>query len=265
MAGQVDTGRADLPESMQNMLAPRSNFERGAVLNLEAESTAAYGGQKTNASYVLSPEHGLVIPNGNGNGKLIVIPGEQVRQPNPNYVDARELKLKMRELAAQLVAGLEPALYGYIALPISFVPQDDYERTSSFGRFISEQMYYEFNQRGLPTSEYRLANQISLREDGEFLLTRGSGTKQLSPKVLYLVGTYYTDNQTIFVNARLIRSNGQIMRTGQIIFALSPLVKRMLASSGKKLPVGNLDLLDFSMEARPPSGITAFDMGMDVH
>lgn len=182
-----------------------------------------------------------------------------------NYVDARELKLKMRELAAQLVAGLDESYASYMALPTVFVMQDDFERTSSFGRFVSEQMLYEFNQRGLSTREYRISGSLRMSPEGEFILARGNGRYKLNPNTLYLVGTYYFDDYSVFVNARLIKSDGSLVRSGQLILKNNPLTRRMLASSGKKIPEGKLGVLDFNTQARPPKIVSPIDQGMDIH
>lgn len=258
-------GRPGAPAYMQDDLRPAQNgrFERGAVLYLEERREARYQGEDVPSRKAQRQDHGLVLPDGRGG--LILLPGAETAPQNPNVVDARELKLKMRELAAQLVAGLGPALSGQLALPTSFVQQDDFERTSSFGRFIAEQLFYEFNQRGLRTREYRLAGSLSVREDGEFILSREVAASPLAANTLYVVGTYYTDGQVLFLNARLLRANGDILRTGQLILQVNPLTRRMLANSGRRMREGNLELKDFNSEARQPGAVTAFDQGLDIH
>lgn len=255
----------DAPAYMRDEVygAKNDEFERGSMLYLKESNKAAYKGKEVEARQVLRHDNGLVLPDGRGG--LIVIPGEAGPQQNPNVVDARELKLKMRELAAQLVSGLSPALAGNIALPTAFVQQDDFDRSSSFGRFISEQLFYEFNQRGLRTKEYRMSGSLNVRPDGEFILTRNVPSAQLSPSVLYVLGTYYTDGNVLFLNARLVRYNGDILRTAQLVLQVNQLTKRMLANSGRKMQEGGLEVKDFNTEARPPQAVTAFDRGLDIH
>ncbi len=238
-------------------------FERGAVLQVKNPQKTTYKGQQVDSVTVRHPDQGLVLQDGKGG--IIIIPGQPSFGINTNMLDARELKLKMRELADQLVAGLDKRMGTPVALPMAFVAQDDFSRSSSFGRYISEQLYYEFNQRGLRTREYRLAGNITVRQDGEFLLTRNVQGAPLDAGTIYVVGTYYTDGQVLLVNARLLRSNGDILRTGQLILNVTPLTKRMLANSGRRIQEGTLDIRDFATEARPPQTVTAFDQGMDIH
>jgi hypothetical protein len=207
-------------------------------------------------------DQGLILQDGRGG--VVMIPGQANNGMNATMVDARELKLKIRELSDQLFVGMDKNLSNLIALPSAFVTQDDFSRSSSFGRYISEQLYYELNQRGLRTREYRLSGNITVRHDGEFILTRDARSAALNSNTIYVVGTYYTDGQVLLVNARLIRSNGDILRTGQLILQINPLTKRMLANSGRRFQEGSINILDFNTEARPPEIVTDFDRGFDI-
>jgi hypothetical protein len=150
---------------------------------------------------------------------------------DPNYIAGQEIKLKVRELADQLIASLpNDALTGFVALPTSFVEQDDFNFSSPLGRYLSEGLMYEFNHRGFPVREYRTDGVITMREDtGETTLVRKGmlATAQGKANAL-IVGTYHQDPDAIFVNARLIRaSDGIVMRTGQIMLTPNPVTLRM--------------------------------------
>ena len=83
---------------------------------------------------------------------------------DPNYINAVELKLKFRELADQLLATMPSyAIQGYVGMPVSFVDQNFTRSSSPLGRLIAESMFFEFNQRGFPTREYRLTGNIEVR------------------------------------------------------------------------------------------------------
>ena len=74
------------------------------------------------------------------------------------YTDAMEIKLKCREMADQMLATMpNTALEGFVAMPTSFVNKNNTSQSSPLGRLLAESMYYEFNQRGFPTREYRLS------------------------------------------------------------------------------------------------------------
>ena len=70
---------------------------------------------------------------------------------DPGYIDAVELKLKFRELTDQMLATMpNDALQGVVAMPTSFVDENNTSRRSPLGRLMGEAMFYEFNQRGFP-------------------------------------------------------------------------------------------------------------------
>ena len=144
---------------------------------------------------------------------LPLLPGcKSTPTPNdPAYVDAVEVKLKCRELADQMLATVpNDALQGFVAMPASFVDQNNTSRSSPLGRLMAESLFYEFNQRGFPTREYRLTGHISVEGGRDDL------------------GTYYVDKDATFVNARLVRaSDGLVLRTGQLVLVNTPIIARL--------------------------------------
>jgi hypothetical protein len=211
----------------------------------------------------------LVIPDGTG---VISLAGTQDRRDS-GYMDARELKLKLRELGEQLAAGIDDcSLQGTVALPASFVNLDDFNRSSPLGRLMAEQLFYELNQRGYPVREYRLPKSIQLKKrQGEFALTRAIGKTPLSAGSVAVVGTYQADRDAVFVNARLVRpKDGRVLRTANIVLAANPLTRRMLGNSpSRAIPDGTMTIRDFAGATSPakpkPQNLTPFDRGEDIH
>ncbi|MDR3357888.1 MAG: hypothetical protein LBN96_03315 [Desulfovibrio sp.] len=162
----------------------------------------------------------------------------------PDYVDAVELKLKCRELADQMLATMpNDALQGFVAMPTAFVDQDNSSQSSPLGRLIAESMFYEFNQRGFPTREYRLTGNIAVvggRDDLALAadqIVPAGGQKWAA----LIVGTYYVEKRATFVNARLVRAgDGLVLRTGQLVLANTPVVMRM-GKPDAPLPVRRAD------------------------
>lgn len=164
-----------------------------------------------------------------GCAKKIITPEQ------PGYVDAMELKLKCRELADQMLATVpNDALKGFVAMPVSFVNENDTSQSSPLGRLMGESMFYEFNQRGFPTREYRLTGKIDVvggRNDLALAANQVVPTTN-QPWAAILVGTYYVDNAATFVNARLVRaSDGLVLRTGQLVLPNNPVISRMAANT----------------------------------
>ncbi len=149
---------------------------------------------------------------------------------DPAYVDAQELKLKIRELADQMLATTDNSrLYGLVAMPTSFVDLDNKARTSTFGNLIGESLIYEFNQRGFPVREYRLTGNIDvILGQGDFALLRKGLVSTEGKWAALVVGTYYRDKDAVFVNARLVRAHdGLVLRTGQLVLVNTPLIARL--------------------------------------
>lgn len=190
-----------------------------------------YSGGSGRFSTAQHVDTGLFVPDGRGG--LIHVPGNDHPNPDSGYVEAQELRLRVRELAAQLLeSSAIQSISGLVALPTSFVDLNNFTESNPLGRYMAEAMFYEFNQRGVPVKEYRLNGKIRMAEaEGEFALTRA-----LSPLAVkngwaaVLVGTYLKDEDGIFVNARLVRpSDGLVLRTGQIVLDNNAVLARLTA------------------------------------
>ena len=150
---------------------------------------------------------------------------------DPNFIAAQEVKLKVRELADQLIASLpNDALTNFVALPTSFVDQNNFNSSSPLGRYLAEGLIYEFSQRGFPIREYRTDGSITMSEGmGEAALARKGAIATAKGKGnALLIGTYHQDPDVIFVNARLVRSSdGIVLRTGQVLLTPNAVTLRM--------------------------------------
>ena len=208
---------------------------------------------------------GFAVPDGGGGIVWVPAPGSP---PASGYMDAREMRLKIRELAEQLIAGMSvPGGVGSVALPTTFVNQDDFSQTSSLGRFVAEQLYHEFTQRGFPVREYRMASNLRVNGQGEFLLSRDAATLSAkTPNVFFVVGTYYVDRDALFMNARLVRgTDGMVLRTAQLVIpGANNVARRMLGGTGRELAAGTLTVRDFKT-ATQPTNLTPIDLGEDIH
>lgn len=250
-----------MPEEMKNTAKTHGPQGYNAV-SISARREVGIGKKDVTLLESGVGDVGFTVPDSTGG--LVWIPADVKRAP-AGLADARELKLKVRELAAQLIAGMDPALRGMVAIPTSFVNQEDFSQSSPLGRFIAEHLIYEFNQRGFPVREYRMAKTVTVRDDGEFLLSRKvSGVSTAAKGVLFVAGTYFVDRQAVFVNARLLRGNGTVLRTAQLVLPNTSLTRRMLAGSGKALKTGTLPIQDFKTTTQP-TNLTPFDVGEDVH
>ncbi len=146
------------------------------------------------------------------------------------YIDAQELKLKVRELADQMLATMDNSvLTGLIAMPTSFVDLNHKGQTSAFGNLMGESLIYEFNQRAFPVREYRLSGDIDIQlAQGDFALLRKGVVNTNEKWAALIIGTYYVDKDAVFVNARLVRAmDGMVLRTGQLVLVKTPVITRL--------------------------------------
>ncbi|GFM33432.1 hypothetical protein LN040_00390 [Desulfovibrio subterraneus] len=241
-------------------------FDPGTAMRVDPkQETMVLDGATVPMHVMRKVDSGVMLPDGRGG----MIWKEGARpEPNPANVAARELKLKVRELADQLLAGLDRrALRGITAMPVSLVNQDDFEESSSFGRYIAEALFYEFNQRGFPVREYRTESQLSMRRgQGEFLLSRQQQRIGAdSPTVMFVAGTYYQDKENVFVNVRMFRAaDGMVLRAAQLVFPQTGVSKRMLANTGSRLEETFVGMQDYQTMTRA-TDLTALDLGEDFH
>ena len=258
----------DMPESMTKEPERMSN----SAVTGKFGPRATYRGK--NVSTVRGDlETGLVVPDGDGG--VVVIPGEKAKSRSRGYVDAREFKLKIRELAEQLIADIRDcSLQGTVALPSAFVNLDNFNESSTLGRLVSEQLFYEFNQRGFPIREYRMQDSIQVRpREGEFALSRELGSLSVhSPGSVVIVGTYSGDRQAMFINARLVRpSDGRVLRTANLVLEGNPLTSRLMRNTGRKVESGEMRIRDYTDATKPvdgslaPGAVSPFDRGEDIH
>jgi hypothetical protein len=253
------------PEALTN--PGHQSFDPGVAVTPGAPVTGSVDGR----DYKVRPEQGLhsgyFLPDGRG-GYVWAGSAEPMAPPKAEHEQAREIKLKVRELADQLLDGRpNQDLAGAIAMPLSFVSQDDFQQTSSFGRYLAEQMFHEFNQRGIAVREYRMDDMLSTRQgEGEFLLSRRQQQMEANyPGGVLLLGTYYHDKYNVFVNARLVRpADGLVLRTALLVFGLTDVTRHMLAGRSRVLESTYVSMKDFTTMTRDAS-ITSIDLGEDTH
>lgn len=242
-----------------------------SLVNEDADMQATYAGKRVQLMHG-QVDGGLLVPDGAGGMVLMPVSG---RMEPEGYVEARELRLKIRELGEQLVAGMEDcSLQGTVALPTSFVDLGDFERTSPLGRLIAEQLYHELHQRGYAVKEYRMPGSIRVKKgEGEMALSRNIGKVAAKSSSVIIVGTYQYDRDAVFVNARLVRpKDGTVLRTASQVLQSNDLTRRMarggVGTKLKNLSGGGMRIRDYDAAMRPPApsvSYTPFDRGEDIH
>lgn len=82
------------------------------------------------------------------------------------------------------------------------------EKSSAFGRLITEQMSTRLAQLGVPVTEVKLRGNLYVNNSGEFLLSRE--LKEMSSVQnadMVLVGTYANAGNAVYVTIKLVRAS----------------------------------------------------------
>lgn len=157
-----------------------------------------------------------------------------------------DLKTQFRDLAEQLLSPLpQGALKGYVAMPAAFVNADNPAAVPQFGRYAAQELYGEFNQRGVAAREYNLD---AFPNTNDAALAKRMKQRKCAA---FLVGTYAPENNATVVKARLVgATNGQILSAGQITLPNDPQVTRLMAGAAA---AGGAYVLSGSAPVLPPS------------
>ncbi len=104
----------------------------------------------------------------------------------------------------------------------SFVDLENLEKTTTFGRLISESMFNELHIRKFLVTDFRGQAAVSVNEDGEFHITRDvEKLKDNIDAIEYiLVGTYVKfEDQSLLINARIMDSvSGKLLSTARVVY-----------------------------------------------
>lgn len=99
----------------------------------------------------------------------------------------------------------------------SFVDLHQFDKTTHFGRTLSEGFFDELFIRGFNVSDFRGQGTLSINKEGEYFLTRD--VKLLNKDVqsdYVLVGTYTSFENKILINARIMdNQNGRILASAR--------------------------------------------------
>ncbi len=104
----------------------------------------------------------------------------------------------------------------------SFVQLAQFNKTTTFGRLISESLFNELHIRKFKVIDFRGQDAIVVNANGEFHITRD--IKKLKDQIetieYIVVGTYSPfENESILINARIMDSlSGEVISSARIIY-----------------------------------------------
>lgn len=167
---------------------------------------------------------------------------KQTPLPPPNQGEAFALAVKQMALTLFSHIGDPDPEGGTLADGIavsSFVDLKKLTRTSSFGRYLAEQLMTEFQQQGYRVLEIRKSTSILIQEKrGEYGLSRD--TDEINPDVAartLITGTYTLTEDHILVNAKVLDNKSTVLlSSATMVFPRTPLTNLLLADSASAMP-----------------------------
>jgi TolB-like protein len=104
----------------------------------------------------------------------------------------------------------------------SFVNLENFNKTTTFGKIISESMFNELHIRKFKVTDFRGQDAVSVNENGEFHLTRNIDKLRdhIEATEYVVVGTYVKfEDDSVLINARIIDSEtGAVASTARVIY-----------------------------------------------
>lgn len=102
----------------------------------------------------------------------------------------------------------------------SFVKLNQFEKTTEFGRVVSESLINELSSKGFNVIEFRGQLAVSINDQGEYFITRKiQKLKGRTPNTYVVVGTYSRQLKKIILNARIIDNiTGKIITSARATY-----------------------------------------------
>ena len=163
----------------------------------------------------------------------MTLPGDHHQEQTDTFQEG------IKRIASQLFSHLEEQdpemglLSDGLAFTV-FVDLKKLRRTSSFGRYLSEQLMTEFQQHGYQVFEVRKSQDILVQEKrGEYGLSRDSAEINTPvPARTLLTGTYTIAGDSIMVNAKIIdNKNAALLSSATVLFQKNALTEDLLADA----------------------------------
>ena len=144
------------------------------------------------------------------------------------------LQAKVNQMGKALIANASEVVADeYVVAVSTFVSLDNLYATSSFGRYLGEQLLSTLQQAGLEVIEVRKTPGMMVSPyHGEYALSRSMdeiGLVQAAQAVV--VGTYAVAGQEIFVNARLLRNaDNRVLSSATMVLPIDGMTANLLAN-----------------------------------
>jgi len=147
-----------------------------------------------------------------------------------------DLPLAVKGMVRQLLqSGGEDNVSEHVVAVSTFVNLNQLYRTSSLGRYLSEQLISNLHEAGVQVIEVRKTPGLMVRENfGEYALSRNMAELSYVQKAdAILAGTYTFVDDRLFVNARLLdNEDGLVLASASFESKVGSLISAFLADEG---------------------------------
>ena len=153
----------------------------------------------------------------------------------------KQLDLVIKSLSEQLIANKNVSENKKIILT-SIVKLDSLNKTSNFGRTISESLINDLHSNKFQVVDLRANKDLSINANGEYFLSRD--IQKISEKhgdVNILVGTYSKfEHDNVVINIRLLNSiTAEVLSTAKVVYYFDDCQLVDLCSSNDSIGIVN--------------------------
>lgn len=195
--------------------------------------------------WLLPVEASAFWPFSRSSAEPAAVVEEKVAASKPSPTEARLLPVddatwlyhRIGYLGAELFASLREPDLDYSKLQggvivLTFVDQKKLTRTTSFGRYLAEQLMNDLQQRQVPVVELRKSREVRIQAgQGEYGLSREPAEiRDQARAAAMLTGTYTITPEQVIVHARIIDNrDALLLASATAVIPRTPVVNALLA------------------------------------
>ena len=213
--------------------------DKGGLFQTRQRPTPAYRPYFYNYPHAIPPDYvfrtpRVFSPRNMSSSVFAGFGAGQAGGPAGSAGQGTALQAKVNELGKALIANASEVVADeYVVAVSTFVTLDNLYATSSFGRFLGEQLLSTLQQSGLEVIEVRKTPGMMVSpHHGEYALSRSMdelGLVQAAQAVV--VGTYTVAGQEVFVNARLLRNeDNRVLSSASMVLPIDAMTANLLAN-----------------------------------
>lgn len=148
----------------------------------------------------------------------------------------------VRQAAAQLSRDINPNVKSRPTIVASIVDSEDLQKTSAFGRVVAQQLMYQLQAIGWPVVDLRVSRELTMKPEGEFVLSRDLSKARGSLQVGNVVSGTYTDSGGAIVVSLQVNDlgTGTVLTTAQMTSEINPYIASLFREDASPVDGKNI-------------------------